>query len=306
MPFTNYVYLTNSSPGATRNSGTNGDLNVLLNWALPQVGWAREYHNAGTNESIFRPATGNRFRIYVAHSSAISGDARKVTVRGCENASDASTLIDPFPTVAQVANASATIQVSSAASTTDREFAIVAWDTGFIYFSQMDGVDDYNPFMFMDAVQNGDADTWGTFIWQRGVNGTGGSATNITGSTILTAPATPQIYWARSIDGTTKSTAGAVYASGSSLGSITNAPDLSSGYLGKIRRQNVYASCSVSGLTRRGAIPHLWEPQHNGMGIVTAADTFSDTAYDPTATFRALKQNTGISILELTNTWKLV
>ena len=122
------IYLTESSPGAPALSGTNGTLCNVLDWALPQKGWAIEY--TATNNRIYRPGAGNRNRLFVSHDSTVSSDPRLATVRGCENASAAnvSSLVAPFPTTTQLANTHSTVSVSNVSSTLARPYRIILTD----------------------------------------------------------------------------------------------------------------------------------------------------------------------------------
>ena len=95
------IHLTEASSGAPRNSGTNGDLCVLLDWALvTNGGWS--IVQTAANARVYKPIGGNGFLLYVNHDSAVSGAAQLATVRGCESATAASEagLVSPFPTIA--------------------------------------------------------------------------------------------------------------------------------------------------------------------------------------------------------------
>lgn len=316
--------LTNASSGATRNSGTNGDLCALLDWALPQEGWAIEY--TATNARVYRPASGNRLRLHVRHDSAVSGAAQRALVRGCESASSATSITDPFPLVAQQADANANWLVSTTASTVDRPFRIYVSPTFLIYCSQVSSTnDEWFMGMFGDPAPAYGADPYGTMIAVRGVASNVIAATN-TGiatpgnATMVMASAIPQTYWCRDITGATKSTVGQLFISTGAaqayMGGLINAPSARAGYLNKIYREKVAASCFGStttaatslGLLKRGWIPQLWNPLHQGRGAVNDVDTFTDTAYDPTAAFRMLSNSGAITsgaccIIEETDTW---
>lgn len=70
--------------------------------------------------------------------------------------------------------------------------------------------------------------------------------------------------------------------------------------------QSVITSSSLS-LPQRGYLPNLWAPLHNGRGSINARDTFTDTAYNPSATFRCFTSsnsaNAAMIIVEETDTW---
>lgn len=312
MPFPNFVHLTNASPGAPRNSGTNGDLNALIWWALQQVGWSREYHDGATNASIFRPAVGNRFRLYVRHDSSVSGDARKALVRGCENASSANTLIDPFPLASQVADANSNWLISNTASTADREFHIIAWDSGVIYLSKTTGTANRWQMGFFGDVSEADApDTWGTVIYCR--ESASIAATSVPGSPILTL-SNSGLFFSRDISGTVKSSRGVMFSnSGSFANNTGNLPNMDTGYLGEIRMDRAAISCGGTGTTstganalqRRGFFPQLWYALANNRGSISENDTWTNSAYAAGSQFKLLPylNDTQLPVFELSNTW---
>lgn len=302
------IVLTNASSGATRNAGTQGDLTTLLDWALPQKGWAIEY--TGTNERVYRPGSGIRNRLYVNHNTAISGNAGLAVVRGCENASSSSVLVDPFPTVAVSSNALSNWLVSNAASTVDRRFRIYLSETFVYYFSNYSGLPDQWDFGFFGDPSPSLTDPYGTVVSIRSSAGTSSSGlTQATSSTVL---AGSNIYWARDISGATKSTRGSISCSGTSLGSVAGTPGARGGYQNRIYREKVAvsdgggASGSPTSLSiaRRGWLPNLWGALHLNKGTLSDDDTFTDTAYNPTAEFRLLSSNSSASaIMEETDTW---
>lgn len=310
MAWTNFHYLTNASPGATRNSGTNGDLCALLDWALPQAGWAIEFSSGNARQ--YRPATGNRFRLNVIHDSTVSGAAQRAMVRGWEVASSATAGTDPFPLTTQAADNASNWLVSTLANTTDRPFRLLVWDTGVIYMSNAGGVANrWSYGDFCDVTENDDPDTWGTHIFCR----------NSTSNSIVSALSSPNLngvstgsYFARDISGTIKSSMGCFFGNSTTLGATSNSlPAIDAGYLGKIRRERVAVSCFGSqsnvlgsnALIRRGFIPQLWTGLGSGMGAVTDADTFTDSLYNPGALFRFnnISADNTLVVLETTNTW---
>ena len=317
--------LTNASSGAPRNSGTNGDLCALLDWALPQEGWAIEY--TATNARVYRPASGNRFRLHVRHDSAVSGAAQRALVRGCESASSATSITDPFPLVAKQADANANWLVSTTASTVDRPFRIYVSPTFLIYCSQVSSVNnEWFMGMFGDPAPAYGADPYGTMIATRGLAtnviaaSNTGIATQGNATLVMQFPSAPQIFWCRDITGATKSTIGQLFISTGAatavMGGLSSGPSARAGYLNKIYREKVAATClgstttaaSTLSLLKRGWIPQLWNPLHLGRGAVNDVDTFTDTAYDPTAAFRMLSTAGAVTsgaccIIEETDTW---
>lgn len=313
------VVLTSASPGAPRNAGTNGDLTTLLDWAVVQATnpWAIEYTSG--NARVYRPAVGNRFRLHVNHDSATSTDARLATVRGCENASNATTLVDPFPTVAQKTNLLSTWKVSSTADTTNRPFIILLTDTFIIYLSQYSSTSNLWEMGFWgDAPPSYSTDVWNTLLFIR--NGASAAATTSSISNgsgpNLTANVNGGIFWVRDASGATKSTLGNLNAPGTGLGSAsTNLAPARGGYLNTVPREKLAAACYGSNsatpnslaLMRRGWIPNMWTGLTNGVGTLTDLDTFTDTAYNPSASFMAIAGAAGTGavyvIVETTDTW---
>lgn len=298
------IVLTAASSGATRNAGTNGDLCTLLDWALAQKSWAIEYTAA--NQRIYRAASGNRHRLQVLHDSAVSGAAQRAVFRGCENATNTTTLTDPFPTVAQVANTSCNALVSTTADTTTRPFYLIVDDTYFVYLSQSGG-STWSMAAFGDAPGAEAGDTYGTFVLQR----------NSAGNTVTVWP-TPgglgtfgqNVYWCRDRSGATKSTTGSLWGAGA-FGSVASSPAARAGYSNRVRREKVGINCSGSTTTtpnsmtidRRGWLPHIWNPMHTGIGTLAEGDTMTDTAYHASANFVVLTQASGFALLETSVTW---
>jgi hypothetical protein len=285
-------------------------LTTLLDWALPQASWAIEY--TGTNERVYRPGSGLRNRLYVNHNTATSGNAGLAVVRGCENASSSSVLVDPFPLAAQVANGSSNWCISNAASTTDRPFRIYLSETFVFYFSNINGTaDQWEVGFFGDVEGVLGSDTYHTICGVR--NAANATAfTSIVQAVSSVISASSNIYWARDVTGAVKSSRGGLCAMGSTLGNLSGAPVARGGYQNRIYREKVavtdVGSTSTSpsnlGLPKRGWVPNLWNPLHAGRGSVAEVDTFTDTAYDATASFRAISSNTtGFVIMEETDTW---
>jgi hypothetical protein len=304
-----WLILTNASPGATRNAGTQGDLTTLLDWALPQASWAIEY--TGTNERVYRPSTGLRNRLYVNHNTATSGNAGLATVRGCENASSSSSLTDPFPLVSQIANNLSTWNISNSANTTDRPFRIYLSETFVFYFSNSTGTaDQWDVGFFGDVEGVLGSDVYYTVCNIR--NNSSPSAQNgITQTTGSGFTAGSNLFWMRDITGATKSTRGIVYTSGTSFGNVVGMPAARAGYQNRVYREQVGATDSGGtatvhslGLLKRGWIPNLWSGLHAGKGSLQGVDTFTDTTYNPSASFRALSSSTiQFVIMEETDTW---
>lgn len=317
---TGALYLTNLSSGAPTLTGQNGSLVAVLDWALAQKSWTIEY--TGTNARVYRPPAGNRFRLYVAHDSAISGDARLATTRGCENASSVTSLTDPFPTVAQYANTQATFLVSTTASAVARGYRIILTDRMVIMFTDTGSNNNQNwdMMVFGDVYGADAADAYGTIMHVGGVTTATSSSSRAMTNTLCSVPAPGRVFWCRSIDGTQKSTYGCYAGQVNSATASSfcsnggSSPAMRGGYNGRIVREKVGVHCTGSNTTtpntiavnKRGWLPNIWNPLHNGIGLVTTDDTFTDTVYSATAVFNIAAASTTIAaILETTDTWSV-
>jgi len=316
---TGALFLTEASPGAPVLSGTNGALCAVLDWALVQKGWAIEY--SATNARVYRPGSGNRHRLFVAHDSSISGDARLATVRGCENASAATIagLVDPFPTAAQLTNANSTFWVSSISSTAARGYIIVVTANNVLIAVKAGGSNatNWDVFFFGDTYGAEAGDTYSSAIWVGGSSVNDSSSGRAMYSCTASGIASAKIYWCRSIDGSVKSTTGCITAmngsgSVSGLMSLTGGQPMRAVYGGRVVREKTAVSCtgssgsSVGALSyyKRGWIPNLWMPMHSTIGSITSVDEFTDTAYASGSAFRVIPAAlSNACILELTDTW---
>ncbi len=306
------LFLSETSPGAPVLSGTNGALNAVLDWALVQNGWTIEY--TATNARVYRAGTGNRFCLSVQHDSAISGNACLATVRGCESATSATTLVNPFPLVSQVPNTTATWVTSDLPSTAARKYFIYVGETWFKLMVRHGSLEYWETQFFGDAPKIKGEDSWATICTVRGVTNNSYNG-GIMNTVVYPSPnvATP-LFFARSIDGTIKSTRG--YVSSSTSGAVPGGtpvfPSARSGYGNTIDREQAGIGCSggtTAVLTplcihRRACMPNTWLPLHSSVSGMTSGDTHTDTAYNASAVFRIIPTyNAGFHITEETDTW---
>jgi hypothetical protein len=301
------VHLTEASASAPRLSGTNGDLCAVLDWALVQNGWAIEF--TASNARVYRPGSGNRFRLFVQHDSAVSGNAGLAVVRGCENASAAAigSLTDQFPQVAQIAASNSNWITSSAASTTSRNFDIFVAPTWVIYcvnFSGSTNVWEWHFFGDISPAYSGEA--YNTLCAVR--NNTGVASPVMFTSTVSSSTTgLPTIWWARSYDGTVKSTRGcinSVLGSSVTMGVVTGVPAIFLGPSTSLDSQKCQLFDSGNGagavsatlaLIVRGWLPNIRQPLHNGRQSTTpnARDTYTDTAYNASFLGTVFTQSNG-------------
>lgn len=312
------LFLTSASPGAPVLSASNGSLCEVLDWALLQNGWTIAY--TATNARVYRPGAGHRRYLFVAHDSALSGDARLATIRGCEGATGASeaSLVDPFPRIADLSATSSSLLISSAAGATRSYEIVVGVDFVIVAVSaQGSNAQGWDFCFFGDAPPSIPGDQWNTVVHVGSSTTTSGTTGRAMGSAFspgLTANA--KTFWCRSIDGSIKSSQGCLYASvtssPSSAMSTIGAPIMRGGYQNRIVREYIgitdiasqTTTAGVLAISRRAWLPHLWHPMHSTLGSVTANDTFSDSAYHPSARFHVIPASSGVAlILETTDTW---
>ena len=308
-----WTKLSSTDVGAPSALSVNGSLNNILRWALPLLGWAVEYGPTG-NASVFRAAAGNRHRLNVRHESSITGDAAIAYVRGAHTATSATAIGTPFPTVAQVANANATWRCGTIGDPAtavpwfiygnDRFFYLFMWDVSYgwdvTYFGDVPS--DY-------------ATGYETVVCVRNVGGPNGSQGM--GAAGFCYPAYNGCdFWARGINATTVSVQGArnFSAAGSPPGRIPNCPAVRGGYQNRVIREKIAVSdfgsttttAGVLAINKRGWLPNLWNPVHDGgvSGTLVDGDTFTDSVYNPAATFRIFDAPSyGSLIMEETDTW---
>ena len=309
---------TVGAPNSGRMSGTDGDLVTMLDYALPLNGWAIEYTSG--NVRVYRPGSGNRFRLYVNDAAAVSGDARLSVVRGCENASAAApaSIIDPFPTVAKLADGSSNWLKSTTANTTARNFDLYVGTTWVMFFCNVTGATNvWDLGLFGDWSPTLSGDPYCTACVVR--NST--SATTVSGATGSWGASASNVgltsyNFARSYDGTVKSTTGGIWSplvgvigtggSTQAQGGPTTGIDRCKMVSLDTGSITTASSTSIS-LQQRAYVPNLWLPLHAGRGAVNSRDTFTDTAYNASATFRIFCNSNvataGFIVVEETDTW---
>jgi hypothetical protein len=284
---------TVGAPNSGRISGTAGDLYAMLKYALPLNGWAVEYDDAVNFRAVFRPGTGNRFRLYVNDLAADTGSAGKCIVRGCENASGTlyANLTDPFPTQAQVVDANSNWIKSSAVSATARAFDIWVGETWVKYSVNWGGsANTWELHQFGDFAPSLSGDSYNTLCYVRNNSGIAGSAVWST-SLITSGTGGSSVLWiARTYDGTVKSVRGGVLGklNQNLLGVVTST--INTSLLGPTsgidyEKCNLYDSGSGTGtvsatkaIVCRGWIPNLLIPQNGGAGTINTRDTFTNSA----------------------------
>lgn len=308
-----WTKLTPASPGAPAGvRAANGSLNDLLRWALPALGWSVEYGPTG-NASVFRANAGtNRLRLHVRHESSVSGSIGLAYVRGCHTATSATAIGQPFPTASQVANNSSNWCVGDTGNpTVDRRFVIYGNDRFFILL-----IDTANGWeiSYFGEVPSTYPTIYDTIIAVRG---------NVSPDipTLMQNPIYAYVqpdyihYYARGINGTTISTLANRIgsANGSASSQISQMPTFRGGFQNRILREKIALGCSgaTNGsiaalcMLKRSWIPNLYALQCNGITGINDLDTFTDTVYNPAATFIIYKSYSHAIVIEETDTWHI-
>jgi hypothetical protein len=309
MAFSNWAYANQSTSGATRNSGTNGDGNGLFDWLLrTKSNWTRSFHDATTFADVYIPNGGGP-SLFLRHDSTLSGNAGLMVARGCESASSFSeaSLVDPFPTITQIAATNTNVAISSAANTTTRDFHAVVWETGIIYASKYSGsTDTWEWWGFCKGVPRLASDT--TYPWVFFCRNSASVGPNlITAATSASVSAGSNVFFMRNRPGTIKSSRGVFNGRGSGLGLVASACVIAAGDGNSVDREQVYCADGASSTTTPGgspiiarvAIPHLFAPAHSSLAGVSETDLIPDGA----KSFVLLKNASNGILLQTTNNW---
>jgi hypothetical protein len=305
--------------------GVSGSLLTLLRTVLVTgEGWTEDY--TGTNQAIFRQATGSGYSLFVSDNGALAAGAREALVRGCESATAITTLVDPFPLVSQLADANCVWRKSDTADTTNRQWYAVVTDSGFFGLFVFYGsfASDYYWFGNAHPVFTGDNYACGISVRRTGNTSTTSVALDAR-DTSLFGSNLGGIFWARTEDGLFKSPAGSHWrASASTIFGSTNNPALCGQYPhprtndlavlqafatsnGGSAQNTVNGSASL-----RAALPCLFYPLIGQAALVTGianVDTATSTPYDASSNFLFLMQNnsntnSGVVLLQTAGDWK--
>lgn len=305
-----YGFYDETSPGMPNLLSVNGSLNTLLLTVLPLLGWAVEYGPTG-NASVFRSPSGNRHRLNVRHDSAVSGSAALAYVRGAHTATSATAIGTPFPTAAQVPNASSNWKAGiEDDAVTPARWAIFGDEKFFHYLCRSPSYGwDWH---YFGQAPSDYATGYETVIKVRNSAGPYG-AFGMGQASQAYPNASGGEFFARGINATTVSTGACCDGYGAAVGRMPNAPATRGGYQNKILREkiSVHDTGVASGtpgvlqIPKRIWLPNVWAPQHSALGGGAAdGDTFTDSVYNPSASFRLFDAPSyGTLIVETTNTW---
>lgn len=296
------IKLTHDSAGAPTLNNVNGSLCAVLDWALPQAGWSILFSSG--NARVYETVNGELLHIY--NDSSVAGFGGHAVVRGCEGAASATSLVDPYPTVTQMANNLASWRVANSSSA--RLFHLCITDDFLVLLVEsITGSGIYESYWFGRPLteENGPHDCV-VFVRNSSTNAASDASFNTTSNYASSVGTASEVFWKRSIDGSIKSSRGSIW--GSPISGVGNAPVPRGGYLNRIVRDPIpvmdIGSASTTpgplAIVRRGYLPQLWNALHAAGGGVTEADVFEDAAYDPAARFRYFP---GSVIVEETDTW---
>lgn len=305
-------------------TGQAGALVTLFDTVLVTgEGWTRTYYNAGTHEAVYQQAGGNGFSFYVNDNGTGAGAAREAIVRGCESATAYNVLVDPFPTVGQVADASCVWRKSSTADATARTYWAVADDRNLVLIIR-DSATTADVFWFCDVEKFAPSDNYATIINNRGAANSATAAIAVTVGLNLglstNLGGNQRAYVARTSDGTIKSSTAAHMCVGTGSNSfglaaasgVATYPGPSAKLvLAPVWVNSTGATTAVPGASAelRGCLPFLFTPMHgNTKGSIADLDTFTASAYDASSAFLIIgltagNINAATVILQTAGTW---
>lgn len=326
MSVTTYRSTDSGAPVLNGTSG-NGLVNLLTicltgtgtaYGSLPKKGWTLLF--TGTNKCVLRTVDGVGF-LRVVHDGSGTGGFREALVRAAEGATDVDTLVDPFPTVAEVSDANCNWRATDSLDTTARAWELVADENWFILSVQY-GTSAADMYIFGRYSRSRSANSWPYIINTRAQANSslenGGACQMAYG--VYSPSGGARLYAMRTVDGVTKAPrAGFVTESGTGTsntfpgGTGPQIPN-NDGLIFMSPPQvwvNTGAGGTLSNPQSAGFFPNLWSPLH---AFSTAAgravfygDTFNAAGYDPSAAFvfRGPRSDaSGKWIVETTDTWQ--
>lgn len=307
----NYYASTDSS--APVLTGQNGSLISLLDAILVNgygskaaAGWTKPYST--TNIAVFQMAAGGTNCVLrVLDDGSQTAGAREAVVRAAESASGHSTVTDPFPLVANVADANAIWRKSTTADATARVWKCVA-DGRFFALWVEHAAAQSELYMFGDIEPVYSGDAYSCFMSTRG----NGNASTIllvlstTASQVGTSVGSFRSAMMRNASGSIKAeTAAPLILSSNNFGNAGNTstvadypnPATSKLHLSQalvVSQGTSSAVTAADGAMVRGYLPFVFEPLH-GLDFTNMShnDTFTDTAYDASSEFVYLVGNAG-------------
>jgi len=317
------VYVVASTDvGAPVLSGVNGAGKDVIKYAAVTIAGMTNLFET-TNAITIRANYGNQFCLNVQHDSAVSGDARRMTVRGAEGASGttSASLVDPFPTVAQSADSGgACWLVSNSATSAARPWVVVVDDGATSGYPKIEFYSNYSAStnvwdkeVWADFYPTFSGDTYNTLVSTSAAQ-TGTSAAGFASgqacSSLFVQP-TNGVYIARNLGGSVKSVWGGLIVPGAGVFGDVNASlaQWGTGYGSKYWYDYVGVSDSGSNSTGgtssstipvRGFMHGQMVPITSDLTTVNSLDEIADTNFDAGAEFliiRATNNSTGGGVM---------
>jgi hypothetical protein len=303
-------------------TGQAGSLITALDAALVTgQGWTKQF--SGTNKAVYKMAAGgtNCVLQVVDDGSVATAGAREATFRAAESATDVDTLVDAFPTVANIGATLAVVRKSDTADSTARNYRIVA-DGRYFHLWIQHAAGSSDSYCFGDYEPLDAADVYNCVIGFRGHANDSSSARFGAGATYnYGGSATPaRMAVMRRANGVVKAehaslirrTAGTQFGD-TSAATIGDYPGPSGKFFIApvlFASHGQAAAALADNSEPRGFLPFLFEPLHGaGISSMAHADTFTDTAYGASSEFvvlgatAAITSSQGRLVLQTAGTW---
>lgn len=304
-----FYAFTSADSGAPTLNGVNGSMINVLDWVIVTKGGGTKVYS-GTNKAIYQLAGGGMY-LRVVHDSAVSGQARTVTIRGCESATGIDSFTDPFPTVAQLSDANAVAYASITSNSTARPYWGVVTDDFIVMVVQTSSNNQCLTWCFGKAVPALSSDVWSTVICLQPVNYSSYGLTSASNSA-----SAPSAFFARSVDGSVKSSIAIINSAGGfgvGLGGSSSGAAYPHPFDLKLHHAPVSLFCWGSNNSTAGTVampirawlPHVREPLHKATSI-NSGDTFTDTSYNASFVGKLFQNEAGAyawGIVEFSDTW---
>ena len=275
------------------------------------AGWTEPF--TGINKAIFLTPDGAcYYRVLNDNSQGGTNGSSQAVVRGAEGATDVDTLVDPFPTVAQVANDLCVWRASSDTTATARPWQAVVTPGLLMLTISNDGTS--SDLHLMGAYSaNQAANAWAYLVNSRGPFSWAPIAAGKCAINSLTVAFTSKMFAMRAPEGAIKSVRADLFAPSSDfnneMGRSGPTAPLQNGAIDiqKVRvmvnrgTASTNVQASVAGL-----VPNLWEMLHGGVSGIDDADTFTVPTDALSAEYlirRLSVSNAMMFAWETTDTW---
>lgn len=316
-----FYEILSTDVGAPSLTGQNGSFGNVCDFIATAVGWTT-YYTSG-NERIYIMSNGDY--MYLNHDSAVSGNARLSVVRFAEGVTAPSTLVDPFPTVALVANNACNWFLSNTADATARPwFAFVDTTLHMFYFwvdgTTSGGITGGGEWAAPTSLLPLDSYS-SVFTTRNSTTTSSSTAQPMSHFGVFNGYSSTVAYWKRSRDGLVKSSRAFFGpASANTNPAVPSGPAYPHPIDGTLLMERVfvadaYATGSTAGSgaqPKRIYMPRLWVGMHSGSytGAVNG-ELFTNSAYDPTSNaFRLFlgQSSSGLTggwVMQRAGTWSL-